>query len=221
MRRRTKETSLIWAIYWKSVPTAIGRWPERRRLSIMNSAPFSKDLSVQSRCRLLTAVTLLLHSFFGCGMHDVCGCAPISQDRLHMHGPGGGCDSDHNRPAVQHDHGHSQDFHRDHNDTPCGHDDAPSVAAAEMTPQVGDCGCHRQSRHNHLPSSSCGIACNYVHLSDVAYSFDAPLIGFPPQHPKTILETAVAQAHARNRIRGELGAAESMSICVQLCTWQL
>lgn len=169
--------------------------------------------------RILTAAALLLHSIFGCGVHDVCGCQPNWQGRSALDSSHQCCDPHVERPDVHHNHDHSELIHDGETMDDCGH-------FVQTDHEVGSlhalCGCcQRSPHHDHSPLSSCDISCSFVQSSSVVVAADPPLVEYLMPQDIVVLGQRVEAVAFGPRYWISVRGGDSMSHCAALCSWRL
>lgn len=189
---------------------------------------------MQSARSILTAAALLMHSLFGCGIHDACGCPSSLQGEKLCHPAESCCPAAVQSQAVHQDSCHQDHFHTDGMGDQCEADGGakagdPAVSHRANLPQDSAtvAGHFHTTVLAHFPtpesprSGCCSLACSFLQSSDIVFSFDSPMVGFVSNDlvGGTLKDRCGAGGLNLETLarRGQ----DSNDHCILLCTWQL
>jgi hypothetical protein len=210
-----------------SIPIIPARFTERGRLLL-------------TACKLITAVALLIHSVFGCGLHHASACG------MHEHESHEVCSSEHEshehglHEHESHEHGlHEHESlehachvsheaccthedrgrHHDHGaDDKCGHEEAPELVASYANSLAPACCCQHGPCEDNRGGCHSEVGCSFVPPSGPEFSPDAGLVTF------VVFRDVHAQALHSSVLSGvgmTSDAHHAHSLCALLCSWQI
>ena len=194
-------------------------WPRSCLMPIIQQTPIPKDTVLRTPLRILTAAALLLHSVFGCGLHDVCGCEGTTQDRSRWDSAAEGCELECESLDVHHNDAHLE-HSQDSDASGCCEHAVPMDFTYE-TPHRDGCCCQQTPHPDRSAATNCSIACSFVQSTGVIFNFDARFVEFVGQNDRLSHGQLVEASAYGPRYWGAMRGGDSTFLCASLCTWQL